>query len=165
MRLHLSCLMCLSIILMNSFQVYARESVVLSGQDVSKFLADRTMTVTEVEPDQKTGEMYRFKAYFSEVGGIRAVRSDGQTFEYDWEIGDNGSLCLSNYWRYSGRLCGFVVVYKDAGFVVQKHEDEYKFYMNDRGNTSATLQNGNVVFNPGWRHYFNFSDIQQGEKL
>ena len=123
------------------------------------------MTVTEVEPDQKTGEIYSFKAYFSQLGGIRAVRSDGETFQYEWEIGDNGTLCLTNYTRYSGRLCGFVVVYKDAGFVVQKHQDEYKFYMNDRGNTSATLQDDKVVFNPSWRHFFSFSDVQQGEKL
>ena len=57
------------------------------------------------------------------------------------------------------------MVYQDAGFTVKKHQDVYKFYINDRGNTSAYTENGKVLFDPEWRHYMTFSDIQEGEKL
>ena len=165
MRLYTSLFVFFILVLMNSYTVFARESVVLSGEEVVQFLSDRTMTVSEEEPDRDTGKQHSFKAFFSKLGGIRALGSDGEAFTLGWEIGENGALCVRNYARYRGELCGFVVIYKDVGFTVKKHKDTYSFYINDRGNTTAYTENGKVVFDPEWHHYMTFSDIQEGEKL
>ena len=150
---------------MNSYQVSARESVVLSGKEVKQFLSDRTMIVSEEESDPQTGMKHSFKAFFSKLGGIRAIGSDGEALSMGWEIGENGALCVRKYARYRGELCGFVVVYKDVGFTAKKHENIYSFYINHRGNTTAYTENGKVVFDPAWRHYMTFSNIQEGENL
>ena len=165
MRLSTSLCIFFILVLMNGHTVLARESVVLSGREVAEFLSDRTMIVSEEESDQQTGMKHSFKAFFSKLGGIRALGSDGEAFTLGWKIGENGALCVSNYSRYRGELCGFVVVDKDVGFTVKKHENIYTFYINHRGNTTAYTENGKVVFDPAWRHYMTFSDIQEGEKL
>ena len=165
MRLYASIFIFFIVVLANSYTVFAQQSFVLTGKEVKQFLSDRTMIVSEEEPDQQTNMKHSFKAYFSNLGGIRALGSDGEAITMGWEIGENGALCVRKYARYRGELCGFLVVDKDVGFTTKKHEDTYSFYINHRGNTTAYKENGKVVFDPAWLHFMTFSNIQEGEHL
>ena len=165
MRLYASIFVFFIVTLANSYTVSAQQSFVLTGKEVEEFLSDRTITVSEEEPDQQTNMKHSFKAFFSKLGGVRAIGPDGEAFTMGWEIGENGALCVRKYARYRGALCGFVVVYKDVGYTTTKHEDTYSFYINHRGNTTAYTENRKVVFDPAWRHFMTFSNIQEGENL
>ena len=165
MKVKLLFLFCVLLVIFNAGQTIAEESVVLSGDEVIKFLSNHTITVSEVDPDQQTNRPHEFNAYFWGNGGARALGPDGQTTTLAWGIEENGALCVRNYARYGGEICGFVVVSKDVGFTVKKHKPVYSFYMNDRGTTAAYIENDKVVFDPEWRHFLTFSNIREGEQL
>lgn len=128
---------------------------VFNASEVNDFFSDRTMTVRNETPDKKTGETAEFKAFFSKLGGVRAIGTDGTAESYNWQVTKDGSFCVQNSKRFRDGLCGFVV----------KENDTYRLYTNKRGNQKAKSVNGRAVFDNRWKHSLTFSDIKQGEQL
>lgn len=137
------------------YQAVAKDTVLTAGE-VNKVLANRTMTVTETKPDKKTGKKATFKAYFSELGGIRALHPDGSSENYSWAVTEQGALCVKNNMRWSGGLCGYIV---------SDNSTTYKLFRNNRGSTKAQMKDGRAVLSKKWTHFLTFSDIKDGENL
>ena len=128
---------------------------VLNASEVNDFFADRTMTIKEEVPDRKTGQKGELKAFFSKMGGVRAIYDDGSSDSYTWSVNKDGAFCARKNRRWRDGVCGFVV----------KEDNTYALYVNKRGNQKAKSVDGRAVFDNRWRHFLTFVDIQQGEKL
>lgn len=128
---------------------------VLNASEVTDFFSDRTMTVKEEIPDKKTGEMGQLKAFFSKLGGVRAIYDDGSSDSYTWTVSKDGAFCARKNRRWRDGVCGFVV----------KDNDSYGLYVNKRGNQKAKAVDGRAVFDNRWKHFLTFSDFQAGEQL
>lgn len=143
----------LSILFCN--QALSNQSV-LNASEVNSFFSNQTMTVTETQADSKTGEKDTFRAFFSNLGGIRALRPDGSSENYSWSANKNGAFCVKNNRRWRDGLCGFLVHEKDG---------TYSLYINDRGNQKAKVIEGRAVFDRRWQQTLTFTDIKAGEHL
>ena len=143
-----------SILLCN--QVLANKTV-LNASEVNALFSDHTMTVTETQVDPKTGKNETFRAFFSKLGGIRALHPDGSSGSYNWTVDKKGAFCARNNQRWRDGLCGFLVL---------EQEGAYALYINKRGNQKAKVNTeGRAIFDPRWEHTLTFTDIQAGEHL
>ena len=128
---------------------------VLNASEVTDFFSDRTMTIKEQIADKKTGESNELKAFFSKLGGARAIYGDGSSDSYTWSVSKDGAFCAQKNRRWRDGLCGFVV----------KENDTYSLYVNKRGNQKAKSVDGRAMFDSRWKHFLIFSDIKAGEQL
>ncbi len=128
---------------------------VLNAAEVTAFFSDRTMSIKEIIPDKKTGETGELKAFFSNLGGVRAIYEDGSSDSYTWSVTKDGAFCAMKNRRWRDGVCGFVV----------KDNDTYSLYVNKRGNQKAKAVEGRAVFDNRWKHFLTFSDIHEGEQL
>jgi len=131
-------------------------NTVLTAAEANKLLTDRTMTVTEAEPDKKTGKTVSFTAYFTDLGAIRTLHPDGSSQTFSWAINEDGVLCVKNNMRWAGGVCGFLVS-DDRG--------SHKLYRNRRGTSKVQKRNGRVIFMSDWKHFLTFSNIKAGKHL
>jgi hypothetical protein len=134
-----------------SSQLFAKETPLTVGE-TNSFLADRTMTLTKMERDKKTGKNITFRAFFGKLGAVRAIYPDGASTNYNWSVDSNSRLCFI---RRSG-TCGFLTM-DDNG--------SYKFYKSKKGADKTVVKDGRPVKNSYWKHVIDFSDIQDGEHL
>lgn len=156
MKTFLRILSILIVTLLSCTYALARNTV-LTAEEVRSFLNDRTMTITEAEPDKKTGKIVSFKAYFDKFGTILSLHPDGSTKNFSWVITEHGSICVRNNMRWGGGgICGFIVS-DDGG--------SHKLYRNRRASSRVTTKNGRPVFMSDWKHFLTFSDTQEGNKL
>ena len=128
---------------------------VLSAGEVNDFFSDRTMTIKEEIPDKKTGETGELTAFFSKMGGVRAIYDDGSSDSYTWSVTKDGAFCARKNRRWRDGDCGLVV----------KEDNTNALYVNKRGNQKAKAVDGRAVFDSRWKHFLTFADIQQGDKL
>lgn len=128
---------------------------VLSAGEVNDFFSDRTMTINEEIADKKTGETSELKAFFSKLGGVRAIYDDGSSDSYTWSVNKDGAFCAKKNRRWRDGVCGFVV----------KENDTYSLWVNKRGNQKAKSVDGRAVFDNRWKHFLTFSDFKAGEQL
>ena len=128
---------------------------VLNASEVNDFFSDRTMTINEQIADKKTGETSELKAFFSKLGGVRAIYDDGSSDSYTWSVNKDGAFCARKNRRWRDGVCGFVV----------KENDTYSLYVNKRGNQKAKSVDGRAVFDNRWKHFLTFSDFKPGEQL
>lgn len=145
---------CLLLLLVLCSHVFA-EKVVLSAGEVTEFFSDKTMTVKEESVDPKTGQSAEFKAFFSKLGGVRALEAGGAAETYNWSVSKDGAFCARNSRRWRDGICGFVV----------KENDSYALYVNKRGNQKAKAVDGRAIFDNRWKHFLSFSEILAGEQL
>ena len=131
------------------------KKTVLTASEVTAFFADHTMTVKDEIPDKKTGETAEFKAFFSKLGGVRAIGGDGSAENYNWQVKKDGAFCARNSNRWRDGICGFVV----------EENDTYGLYVNKRGNEKAKTRDDRAIFDSRWKHTLTFSDFQPGEQL
>lgn len=137
-----------------SLPVMANKTV-LNASEVNDFFSDRTITIKEEAVDKKTGQTGELKAFFSKLGGVRAIYEDGSSDTYTWSVTKDGAFCAVKNRRWRDGVCGFVV----------KENDIYSLYVNKRGNQKAKTVDGRAVFDSRWKHFLTFSNIQQGEQL
>ena len=128
---------------------------VLNASEVTDFFADRTITIKEEIADRKTGQTSELKAFFSKLGGVRAIYEDGSSDSYTWSVNKDGAFCAMKNRRWRDGVCGFVV----------KENDTYSLYVNKRGNQKAKTVDGRAVFDNRWKHFLTFVNIEQGEQL
>ena len=131
------------------------EKIVLSAAEVTEFFSDKTMTVKEESVDPKTGQSAEFKAFFSKLGGVRAIEEGGGAENYNWSVSKDGAFCARNSRRWRDGICGFVV----------QENDSYALYVNKRGTRKAKAVDGRPVFDNRWKLFLSFSEIQAGEQL
>ena len=141
-------------LLCGTFQAIAKDQP-LTVEEVNTLVTDRTMTVTEVVPDKKTGKIVTFKAYFSELGSIRALYPDGVSENYNWSVDKNGRLCVVNNARWQ-QMCGLVT---------SDNSNQFKFYRNKKRPNKVVVKNGRGVLTQDWKLVLHFSDIQNGQQL
>ena len=149
------CTVCYLLALVLLCPLAMANKTVLNASEVNDFFADRTMTIKEEVPDRKTGQKAELKAFFSKMGGVRAIYDDGSSDSYTWSVNKDGAFCARKNRRWRDGVCGFVV----------KEDNTYALYVNKRGNQKAKAVDGRAVFDNRWRHFLTFVDIQQGEKL
>ena len=145
---------CILIMILVCSHAFA-EKVVLSAQEVNEFFADKTMTVKEESVDRKTGESAEFKAFFSKLGGVRAIEAGGAAETYNWAVNEDGAFCARNSRRWRDGICGFVV----------KDDEVYALYVNKRGTRKAKVVDGRAMFDSRWKLFLTFSDMEPGENL
>jgi hypothetical protein len=151
----ITCIFCIVLFGISMSQAaLAKKRVVLTAKEVNSFLIDRTMSVTEAERDKTTGKNYTFKAYFNNGGGIRAVHPDGASFNYNWAVTEDGSLCVRNNMRWGG-MCGWIV----------NEDGTHKLYRNRRGTTRADMKGDRAFFSSDWKLFLTFSNMQKGQHL
>ena len=136
-------------------QLFA-SSTALTAREVNNLLTNKTMTVTEIIPDKKSGKTISFKAYFTDLGAIRALYPDGASENYKWSVSKNGSLCVANNLRWARGMCGFIVSEKD---------NSYKLYRNKRANQKAKMKDDRALITKDWKHFLNLSNFTEGNQL
>lgn len=151
----ITCALCIFVFGLSMCQTaLASKRVVLTAKEVNAFLVDRTMSVTEAEPDKTTGKNHTFKAYFNNGGGIRAVHPDGSSANYNWAVNEDGALCVRNNMRWGG-MCGWIV--NDNG--------THKLYRNRRGTARADMKGDRAIFSANWKHFLTFTNAKAGSHL
>ena len=138
-----------------SYQAVAGDKVLMTDE-VNNLVSNRTITIAETEPDKKTGKKTTLTAYFSELGGARAIYPDGSSENYSWSVDKNGSLCALNNKRWGGGMCGFVMT---------KGNNTYNFYRDKSGSRKPAMQDGRAVPTRHWKHELTFSNLRSGEHL
>lgn len=131
------------------------KKTVLNAEEASAFFTDRTMTIKEEMMDPKSSAPTEFKAFFSKLGGVRAIGVDGSAESYNWQVDKHGAFCARNSTRWREAICGFVV----------QENDTYGLYVNKRGNQKAKTVDGRAVFDNRWNLFLSFSDFQPGDQL
>lgn len=131
------------------------KKTVLTAGEASAFFSDRTMTVKEEMMDPKSSAPAEFKAFFSKLGGVRAIGVDGSAETYNWQVDKHGAFCARNSTRWREAICGFVV----------QENDTYGLYINKRGNQKAKTVDGRALFDNRWKLFLTFSDFQSGDQL
>ena len=142
-----------SLILSN--QLFA-SGTALTASEVNSLVTNKTMTVTEIVPDKKSGKTISFKAHFTDLGAIRALYPDGASENYKWSVSKNGSLCVANNLRWARGMCGFIVSEKD---------NTYKLYRNKRANQKAKMKDDRALITKDWKHFLNLSNFKEGNQL
>lgn len=132
---------------------YAAE-VILQPSQVSKLFLDKTMTITSGRVEKKTGKHRVFKAYASDMGGLRVVYQGGATETRSWSVTEKGDLCISRSTmsRAAGATCGVLV--SDGSGVYRMYPAKGLVVRGDR--IAGTSQSKLLL---------TFSNFQQGNKL
>jgi hypothetical protein len=136
-----------------SSQIFAKEAI-LDASQVSRLIAGRTMIVQEVKPKKKETEIKTYKAYFSDMGSIRAIQADGSSQTYTWSIKSDGALCIqnNNRLRRRGANCGYIVSDYTGVYYLYKAKGTYE-------------KDGKVIGARRSEHIMTISNLQEGNQL
>lgn len=136
-----------------SSQVFAKEAI-LDASQVNRLLVDRTMIIQEVKPKKKSTEVRTYKAYFSNMGSIRAIQADGSSQSYTWSIKSDGALCVMNNQRLRrrGANCGYIVSDYTGVYYLYKAKGTYE-------------KDGKVIGARSSEHIMTISNLQEGNQL
>ncbi len=115
---------------------------------------NRTMTMTEAQPDKKTGKIVTYQAFINDMGSIQTLHADGSTKFYSWQIVENGKFCVRNNLRLrnGANICGYFTS-DDSG--------TYEFWVGK----SVEAKDGRVVSARKKEHILTIENLEEGNQL
>lgn len=130
-------------------------NVGLSSTEVQALFADVTVTVEDAEAQSRDGEDKSFKAFFSKMGGARAIYPDGAATSYSWSVDEKGRVCFARMKRKTA-ICGFMMAGDDGN---------YHFYTSKKTSKNTIMRKDRPIKDKGWKLASIFKEFQAGDQL
>lgn len=123
--------------------VLAKEDTLQPAQ-LNKLFSDTTFRITDFLAKKENKKHQSYRAYASDVGGLRVLYNDGSSDSRTWSVKSQGTLCISRA-STSKKGAGY------CGFVVSDGSGTYKMYRAKTGKKGKLL--------------FEFSNFKKGNQL
>lgn len=123
--------------------VLAKKNILQPAQ-LNKLLSDSTFKVTDYHSNKKDKKYQSYRAYASEMGGLRMFYDDGASDTRTWSVQSDGTLCISRA-STSKRGAGY------CGFLESDGGGTYKLFRARGGKKGKLL--------------FEFSNFKKGNQL